>query len=417
MGIRAFVDTSLLMEFKPIREIDWKQLLETAEKIVVTIAPIVTKELGNHKHGRDPRKRDRARSATKEIALLHRGQEIEGRPGVTVDFSGNPSRELLGTHDLEWDAGDDQLLGSMLVERGKTRDTIVLISDDLNLRQRSHQLGFKALAPLEKYERTPESDPRDATIRRQAEMIKKYEDTRPQLALAFDKSGVQELESTALKALDSAKVASEYLSELFHARASVNEDEILGTIEQHRARSQLMADWLEKWQDTTNQQSREEATLARTLRAELWLVNTGLVEALDVRVFIRLPEHVESANPEIRFPPFPSYPQWNNIKGSLWHQIADLMPKFARRPSVDWPPHFARQLAFVGPSRHDEQVIFQLPGPLPYDSSGPLGPFGLTFKKEHIPEKAVELSYEIRAAGTPAQAGRLLIRFKADSAS
>src|SRR6266446_3920687 len=117
MPTRVFVDTSFLMEFKPIREIDWKALLRTNEDVIVVIAPIVTKELGNHKHGRDGRKRDRARSATSEIDRLRKGQQVQGRPGVIVDFSGHPSRELLGTHDLEWDVGDDQLLGSMLVER------------------------------------------------------------------------------------------------------------------------------------------------------------------------------------------------------------------------------------------------------------------------------------------------------------
>src|SRR5713101_6607023 len=112
--VRVFIDTSVLMEFKPVREIDWKDLLQTTDEVVVVIAPIVTKELNTHKHGKDARKRDKARSATKEIGKLHKGQQIEGRPGVTVDFGRHPSLALLAEHDLEWDAGDDQLLGSML---------------------------------------------------------------------------------------------------------------------------------------------------------------------------------------------------------------------------------------------------------------------------------------------------------------
>src|SRR5436305_1185758 len=119
MPVRAFVDTSFLMEFKPIREIDWKNLLQIKDDVIVTIAPVVTKELDGHKHGKDYGKRDRARRAIKEISTLKKGAEIEGRPGVTVDYSGHPSRELLAKYNLEWDAGDDQMLGSMLVMQGK----------------------------------------------------------------------------------------------------------------------------------------------------------------------------------------------------------------------------------------------------------------------------------------------------------
>jgi hypothetical protein len=121
MSFLAFLDTSFLMEFKPIREISWKELLETSGDIIVTIAPIVTKELNEHKHSKDARKRDRSRRATTEIERLSQGQQIDGRPGVSFDlFGGNPSRDLLASHNLEWDAGDDQLLGSMLVARGRT---------------------------------------------------------------------------------------------------------------------------------------------------------------------------------------------------------------------------------------------------------------------------------------------------------
>ncbi len=176
MAIRAFVDTSLLMEFKPIREIDWKDLLQTTDDVVVVIAPIVTKELDAHKHGKDFGKRDRARQAIKEISTLKKGKEIDGRPGVTVDYCGPPSRELMGKHDLEWDAPDDQLLGSMFVMQGKTQDRIAVVADDMNLRQRAEQLGFDAIEPSEKYERAAEADPRDLTIERQKEEIRQYED-------------------------------------------------------------------------------------------------------------------------------------------------------------------------------------------------------------------------------------------------
>src|SRR4051812_15345253 len=88
MSFLVFLDTSFLMEFKPIREIAWKELLETSGDIVITIAPIVTKELNEHKHGKDARKRDRARRATTEIERLSQGQQIEGRPGLSFDLFG-----------------------------------------------------------------------------------------------------------------------------------------------------------------------------------------------------------------------------------------------------------------------------------------------------------------------------------------
>src|SRR5581483_10379904 len=340
MPTRAFVDTSFLMEFKPVREIDWKPLLETDEDVIVVVAPIVTKELRNHKNGKDPRKSARARTAMQELAALRKTKQVEGRPGVTIGFCGNPSRALMEEHLLEWDQGDDQLLGSMLKERTRTTDRIVLIADDSNLLQHAEQLRFEAVEPPDKYERRPESDPRDAKIKKLEEAVRQHEDKHAKLSLTFP-DGSQELQSPPLRLVDATKLAVEYTQEMIHARQQVNEMEPWGSFreqqgalrsgrEQHRGLD--LSEWMHKWQEAAQIQAREEALIARTFRAELWLANDGLEEAESVRVYLTIPEGVEAVNKPTRFQQFPEYPNWRHNKGDIWQQFAERMPIFRARP-------------------------------------------------------------------------------------
>src|SRR5439155_7355185 len=145
---------------------------------------------------------------------------------------------------------------------------IVIVSDDVNLRQRAEQLGFDAIEPPERYERAAEADPRDTTIEQLQKKIQQYQDTRPKLSLSFA-NGSQELQVPPLRSIDPEKLESDYMTELFHARSLVSENEIVGSEEQTQRRATDMGHWLQQWQDATRQQCRAEAALARTFHTEL----------------------------------------------------------------------------------------------------------------------------------------------------
>ncbi len=238
------------------------------------------------------------------------------------------------------------------------------------------------------------------------------------MSLAFE-NGSQELQTPALRLIDPDKLASDYMTELFQARARVDATEfrVPTAADQLEQCDGRVGNWLQKWQDTARVQGIAEATLARTLHAQLKIVNEGLKDARDVRVFITIPEGVEAVNKPIMFPPFPIYPKWRNSKGDVWNQIGERMPKFASRRTHDWPPPFARQIAFAGPTwrENDGLVIYEIPGPIRFNRSEPLEHFGLTFKGDSIPIRPIELLYEIHANETPPRRGRLVVRFTASA--
>src|SRR5207245_6174012 len=109
-------------------------------------------------------------------------------------------------------------------------------------------------------------------------------------------NGSQDLTAQSLLLFDSDKLVSAYMSELLQARAYVDGTEfrVPTAVEQLEQYDRRIGDWLQKWENNARVQVRAEATLARTFHAELNIVNDGLKDALDVRVFITIPEGVET---------------------------------------------------------------------------------------------------------------------------
>ncbi len=185
MSVFAFPDTNVLMEFRPIHEIEWREFLSAEDdNISIVIAQQVTAELNQHKSGNQRRRRERARRGTKELEQYEFATGIPGRPRVKVQIGLQPpSRAFLNSHHLEPEEGDDRIIGLMLLLKESSPNArFVLVSDDINHRQRARGYGLEALGLPEEERLPPEADPRDQTIKEQQQRIRDMEDVLPKLA-------------------------------------------------------------------------------------------------------------------------------------------------------------------------------------------------------------------------------------------
>lgn len=418
MPILVFPDTNILMEYKSIREIDWRKVLGVPEEeIGLVIAPQVTTELGQHKSGKDARKRERAKRATRELERYEESSEVPGRPGVIVILGSRPpSRKLLADHNLEWDDGDSHIIGSMHLVRKESPDArIVLVSDDVNHRQRAKGQRFEAVGLPEEYEQPSEPTQDELKLRKLEEQVRQYEDSRPKLRLVFLLNPKGEFSDEAdwppLRRLDPANIESEYHMELHYARSNVGQPSFASMGLEKRRLTQFM-DFQRAFDAEVKAQALEEATFARTLRMSLAIRNDGLSKAHGIRAFVSLPEGVEAVNRKFVFPEFKAkFPQ-AGYSEDPWPHLLSLMPKRQKR-FTGYPPYEDNGHFFVPPTKvPDGRLLYEFNRDVPYDFTWPLGLLDLTFAETKVPESPIQIHYEIRAEDLIPKTHRLLIRFQ-----
>jgi predicted ribonuclease YlaK len=160
VAVRVFPDTNVLLEFKSLREIPWRELLGTDEEILIVVAQQVTAELNKHRMGPNARLQKRARRATQELDRYEKAVKVPDQDGVRLIFGLRPpSAALFKKRNLEQSQGDDWIMASMLLEKASHRkDRFVLVSADINHRQRARGYGLDAIGVPEEYALEPEAD-------------------------------------------------------------------------------------------------------------------------------------------------------------------------------------------------------------------------------------------------------------------
>jgi predicted ribonuclease YlaK len=125
----AFVDTMVFLQYQPINQIPWPEVLN-ASSVTIAIAPSVVRELDRHKDSGTKRLRDRARRALKLIQEGNSGVEL--RSGVRIRCLFYAPRIDFAANGLDPAFNDDQLLAAVLDYRNANPDTsIALISHDI----------------------------------------------------------------------------------------------------------------------------------------------------------------------------------------------------------------------------------------------------------------------------------------------
>jgi len=155
--VYIFPDTNIFLHFNFFTEIDWRKIV-SAKLVTLVIAPVVMKELDRHKYNQSSeRLRKRAGKVTKRFAeLLTTNAEV--RPGVHIQFERKEPQGEFEEFSLSRDSQDDHLIASVLAFQ-KNQEIATLITDDLSLRVKAHQLNVNHVVLPESYRIQYEEDP------------------------------------------------------------------------------------------------------------------------------------------------------------------------------------------------------------------------------------------------------------------
>ena len=189
----AYLDTNALLEFRPLRDNDWRAHLG-AKAVVLVITPVVVEELQNIKDGsgnKSKRKRDRASEVLKRLKkelfpnLEPTDARARLREGVEVEYDSTPlPQEFLTHHRLDSTRGDAQLVAAVLL--GAARKTAVcLVGDDTGAHMLGMTKGLRCIELPDEWRLGDELDPGEVKLRALEKELAVYQSRAPKLSLTF----------------------------------------------------------------------------------------------------------------------------------------------------------------------------------------------------------------------------------------
>lgn len=159
-NLYAFVDTNLLMQFQFFRDVDWPNLLD-ATHVVLVVTPAVLGEIDHFKHNGTKRQKNRARAVSNAFDELELSDElVPVRAGVAImAIADEPDSATFEKYRLQPDVKDDRLLAALIEFRDRLPDdTVVLVTDDTNLRVKARPRKIPVSKPDESLRLADEPD-------------------------------------------------------------------------------------------------------------------------------------------------------------------------------------------------------------------------------------------------------------------
>ena len=151
----CFIDTNILLHYKPLDAIDWLALTGASE-VVLSIPAKVISELDEKKElGATSRLRQRAKDAQRELrAWKKKGGEL--RAGVTLRMGlGEPKVTNWDSLDLDEKVADDRIIAAALTQCLKDVDQVFLVTGDFGPELKCERHNLLVLTPAED-DRLPE---------------------------------------------------------------------------------------------------------------------------------------------------------------------------------------------------------------------------------------------------------------------
>lgn len=425
-----FVDTMVLLHFRPLRELP---LLELADaKSVRLVLPYNTiRELDKHKSSHTLRKiRERARRVIAELyGYLERNEEI----------TANVALEYLGTYpDIDFESlglsencPDDVFIAAAIWYRDQAgTPEVCLLTDDTGVRLKAPRHGLQVL-PLDDDLRLPEPpDSLEAENLKLRKQIAALENAAPSLALEFEDGGVvntlwvfpqPELDEEALRlaaenAVNKLREKLAYPPPLpgvfggFLSPSAEEVDEYNNKLEEYLERYPGYLRCLAEWE-----RDRE-----RIYELRFVLVNRGGAPAEDIDVTLHFPIDVpvveEDGLPEKPFPiPAPRRPTTPAERLQSMSAGITFPAPILRTPyeSIigDFPDEFATNVSKPKIRKVDSYVVSFHVDRLKHDQSAPADPLYLVCSG--LEPSSFTLDYKINAGNVPEiKRGELSVTFE-----
>lgn len=197
-NVFAFLDTNIFLHFQLFTEIAWDKILH-AKFVTLVIPPIITKELDKHKYNhRSERVKERAIKVTKRFAeLLHSNGEV--RPNVRIQFERVQPQSEFKKYNLSKESQDDHLIASIIRFQNESGNKAILVTNDITLKIKAHQLEIEILELEEKYQNKNEENPDKKKIKDLEKELLELKVKIPKLKLV-SKEGTEEIIAQTLSA-------------------------------------------------------------------------------------------------------------------------------------------------------------------------------------------------------------------------
>lgn len=190
----VFVDTNVLLHFRPLEEIPWDTIAGDTEVLLVVSQPVLEDlDAVKDSPARPRHIRQRARTV---LAELNRQLELASprpsdlvvtlRSHVALLFLVHEPYLDFQAHHLDRTRTDDRLLASV-IERSEVSpdEEILLATDDVGLKVKAKGRGLKLLSLPEKYRIPPKVDPTEAENQELRKQILRMQSKAPRLRLCF----------------------------------------------------------------------------------------------------------------------------------------------------------------------------------------------------------------------------------------
>ena len=275
-----FLDTNILLHFKPLREIDWKSVADAKAVRLVLCSPVLD-ELDDKKN--DPKTAKRARAAIaqlKQIKMAH-GQV---RDGVTLETI---------TDDEEADGNRDAAVIRRVLDYSQQHrgQRVAVVSDDYSMGLRCRAKGLVCIE-LDEQWRRPEENETAQKLRRTEKELQRLKNRLPDLrllvSLGEDATPVDVLD-VPLAEPDEIDI-EEALAEVRKAHPKVLPDNAnfhRAEVEEYNAK---LDEYYAKYREHLEHLEMHQNAKALTLGLSLWIENRGTCPAHDVRTTLWLPD-------------------------------------------------------------------------------------------------------------------------------
>ena len=325
-----FLDTNILLHFRPLQEIDWRSVAGLKTVRLVICLPVLD-ELDEKKHDRNMGKR--ARSAIAQI------DEIKSQGGQVVD---DVTLETFGDPDKVEGIGDDAIIQhASQYASSHEAERMVVVSNDRGMRLRCGLRNIECITLDEKWEK-PFEDESDRKRRLAEEERYRLKNCRPDFSLLGQVAGdhtqppSREVSVVLVKPAGPQVDLPARMAHIKDIYPKRNRDglffagmklstSISGTPDQIDRYNAELDDYYTRCEAALESHNKEAEALARSFCFDLHLDNDGSAPGNDVEIYVRFPGFVTVQPPDqdvigrvpMPDPPGPPGPLADMIRTSL----------------------------------------------------------------------------------------------------
>jgi PIN domain len=355
--MRLYIDSVVLLQFRPLDEIDWRALTDNKpEEIELVVIPTVLREIEEKKVGNNRRLSKRADRIVQQLERLISSENLQGSigSGVVLRIHTEEPHVDLREVGLNTSVADDWLLATILEDTTAGRS---LVTDDIGLIFKARAKNINVIRPPAHYRLPPEEDDEIRKLKEENRSLRQQAAKMPQLALTFS-DGKQILRTEITCPADMQPVD---LDQLIAKRRDklLQEAKFAVHLSERRNPSGIgssaininsLDEYLVRLRAFCVQKLEHDRIIRHSKEIRLALSNTGQAPASGIEISIHFPHQVTlGEDPDfIEDPSEPLPPKLVNVT-STWGQVTGILQnRYDVRPALQ-----SIATAAIATGRHD----------------------------------------------------------------